>query len=175
MGWVALRSGLEKHVADRAKRKKKVMARFPRAVLVAKVTQLLQDWAYAALLNGAKVVSCVPDARWFREWENEYGLTMNKPNRRYQVPKDVLMERLQIWWLNLFRLRYLCLLLLGYEPDMENWDQSPYHNNEVGSQGKAVLAIKGAKVPIVEGNSDVKQRWTANLTTFFECGSDREG
>ena len=35
-----------------------------------------------------------------------------------------------------------------------------------GSQGKAVLAIKGAKVPPVEGNRDAKQRRTANLTTF---------
>ena len=56
--------------------------------------------------------------------------------------------------------------ILGYEPEMEKFDQSPYHNNEVGSQDKPVLAIKGAKVPLAEGNSDVKQRWTANLTTF---------
>ena len=76
------------------------------------------------------------------------------------------MERLEIFWLNLFRLRLLMKLLLGYEPQLENFDQSPYHNNEVGSQDKPVLAVKGAKVPLIEGNSDVKQRWTANLTTF---------
>lgn len=166
--WAGLRYAVDwkRHAANRVKLKRKMMARFPRAVLRAKVTQLLQDYVYAALLNGVKVASFVPDARWFREWENEHGLCMKKANRRYQVPKDVLMERLEIWWLNLFRLRFLMKQILGYEPEMENFDQSPYHNNEVGLQDKPFLAIKGAKVPLTEGNSDVKQRWTANLTTF---------
>ena len=76
------------------------------------------------------------------------------------------MERLEIFWVNLFRLRLLMLLRLGYEPQLENFDQSPYHNNEVGAQHKPVLAVKGGKVPLIEGNHDVKQRWTASLTTF---------
>ena len=62
----------------------------------------------------------------------------------------------------------MMLLLLGYLPEIENWDQIPYHNNEAGSIDGPVLAIKGAKVPLVEGNSDVRQRWTANLTTFSD-------
>ena len=166
--WAGLRYAVDwqKHAANRSARKKKVMGRFPRSVLRAKLTQLLTDYAYAALLNGEKVDTFLPDARWFRHWQDEYGLSMRKANRRYQVPKNVLMERLEIFWLNLFRLRLLMKLLLGYEPQLENFDQSPYHNNEVGSQDKPVLAVKGGKVPLIEGNSDVKQRWTANLTTF---------
>ena len=54
----------------------------------------------------------------------------------------------------------------GYEPTIPNWDQSPYHNNETGSQDKPVLSVKGSKVPIVEGKDDVRSRWTANLTTI---------
>ena len=145
---------------------KKIMGRFPRSVLRAKVNQLLTDYAYASLVNGVKVDMFVPDRRWFRNWEAEYGLSMRKPNRRYQIPRNVLMERLEIFWVNLFRLRLLMLLRLGYEPQLENFDQSPYHNNEVGAQDKPVLAVKGGKVPLIEGNHDVKQRWTASLTTF---------
>ena len=46
-----------------------------------------------------------------------------------------------------------------------NFDQSPFHHNETGAQDKPTLGVRGTTVPIVEGNSDVKSRWTANLTT----------
>ena len=46
-----------------------------------------------------------------------------------------------------------------------NFDQSPFHHNETGSQNKATLGVRGSTVPVVEGNSDVKSRWTANRTT----------
>ena len=51
------------------------------------------------------------------------------------------------------------------EPLIVNFDQSPFHNNETGSQDKPTLSVRGSTVPIVEGNSDVKMRWTANLST----------
>ena len=69
--WTGLRYAIDwkKHAANRAKRNKKVLARFPRAVLRAKVIHLLQDYAYAALLNGERVDTFIPSARWFCEWE----------------------------------------------------------------------------------------------------------
>ena len=126
----------------------------------------MTDYAYAQLLNGEKVDVFELRARWFREWEAEYGLSMRRPNRRYQVPKDVLMERLEIFWVTLFRLRYFIFLVFGYDPEIANWDQSPFHENETGAQDKALLGVRSSVVPVVEGNSYVKSRWTANLTTF---------
>ena len=49
---------------------------------------------------------------------------------------------------------------------MENWDQSPFHNNESGSKDVCTLAVRGSLVPIVEGHAETRERWTANLTTF---------
>ena len=69
----------------------------------------------------------------------------------------------------LFRVRQLAALALGYEPMLLNWDQSPFHHNEIASQNKPTLAVRGSTVPVVEGNSDCKSRWTANLTT---CSSE---
>ena len=60
-------------------------------------------------------------------------------------------------------------------PKLENWDQSPYHYNETGSQNKPLLCVAGGKVPVVEGNSDVTTRWTANLTTFSDSERFVEG
>ena len=92
---------------------------------------------------------------------------MRAPNRKYKVPKSVFEERLVIWWMNLVRVRTLCEECHGYDPEMENWDQSPFHRNEVGSQNAKTLAMEGAiEVPLVEGHADTRARWTANLTTF---------
>jgi hypothetical protein len=112
------------------------------------------------------VISFKPDSWWFKRWEEEHGLSMRKANRKYQVPRAVLKRRLEIFWVNLFRLRQFAVLALGYEPAMMNWDQSPFHHNETGAQDKPLLGVRGALVPIVEGNSDTKSRWTANLTTM---------
>ena len=93
---------------------------------------------------------------------------MRKPNRKYKVPKAVLAERLEICWLNVARVRALCLAAHGCDPEIENWDQSPFHNNESGSANAPSLAVTGrrANVPLVEGHADTRERWTANLTTF---------
>ena len=62
-------------------------------------------------------------------------------------------------------MRLLIAKRFGYDALIQNFDQSPFHHDEIGSQNKATLAVRGSIVPVVEGSSDVKSRWTANLTT----------
>ena len=145
---------------------RKSLARFTRRLVRQKARQLLQDYCYQCLMQAQKLVSVKLTARWFRNWEAEYGLSMRKANRKYKVPKAVMAERLEIGWCNCARVRALCLAIHGYDPEMENWDQSPFHNNESGSQGTPTLAVAGGLVPLVEGHADTRARWTANFTTF---------
>ena len=92
---------------------------------------------------------------------------MRNANRKYKVPKWIMGERLEIAWKNIARIRALCLACHGYDPQMENWDQSPFHNNETGSANVKTLAVSGSVVPLVEGHADTRKRWTANLTANF--------
>ena len=86
------------------------------------------------------------------------------------MPRHVLKERLDLFWISLFRVRQLAVFALGYEPLLLlTFDQSPYHHNESGSQNKATLGVRDSTIPVVEGDSDVRSRWTANLTT---CSSE---
>ena len=166
--WSSIRYAIDwkQLVADnRSGGLKKNLARFPRSILVYKVNQLLQEHAHACLLNGQPVQSFRPSSWWFRRWEEDYGLSMRAANRKYQVPRHVLKQRLEIFWVNLFRLRLFVFIAFGYDPVIYNFDQSPFHHNETGSQNKATLGVRGSIVPVVEGNSDVRSRWTANLTT----------
>ena len=75
----------------------------------------------------------------------------------------MLTNRLEAF---VFRIRALCVALHGYDPEMENFDQTPYHANESGSQNAKTLAVAGEKVPLIEGHADTRVRWTANLITF---------
>ena len=90
---------------------------------------------------------------------------MRYANRKYAVPRAVVKERMEIHWVVLFRIRLFILLAFGYEALILNFDQSPFHHNETGSQNKATLAVRGSTVPVIEGNYDVKSRWTGNFTT----------
>jgi len=165
--WSSIRHAIDwkQLIAENRSRGKKHLARFPRAFLRLKVNEYLQDDVYACLLNGIPVRAFTPSGWWFRRWEEDHGLSMRHANRKYAVPRKVQKERMEIGWVNLFRIRLFILLSFGYDPLISNLDQTPFHHNETGSQDKAILAVRGATVPVVEGKNDVMSRWTATLST----------
>ena len=113
--------------------------RFPEKLLVAKWVSLLQDYAALCLTQGVEVA--IPQtitAHMIKGFETEFNLTLRKPNRRYKVSKSVLAERLEIFWTNLFRVRKLVLLVFGYDPAMQNFDQSAFHRNESGKSASSL-------------------------------------
>ena len=77
-------------------------------------------------------------------------------------------ERCLIDWLSAFRVRAACEALHGYDPGMENFDQSPYYHNETGSKNVGTIAVAGMICPLIEGHADTRERWTGNFTTFSE-------
>ena len=117
------------------------------------------------VLHGEPAVAVQITSPWHQGFERKFSLFMKLANRNYQVPRPIVKERMEINWINLFRSRYFIVLAFGYDQLPLNFDQSPFHHNEIGSQNKPTLAVTGSTVPVVEGNSDVQSRWTANLTT----------
>ena len=97
------------------------------------VIELLECHARAALLSGARVRSFVPDAHWFARWQEEYGLSMRRAIPKFQVPRSVLKERLEIFWVNLFRVRFLI--------------QSVFNHNECGAQKQMHLESSRLQSP----------------------------
>ena len=111
-----------------------VSTRFPPKLVLLKAQQLLHEWVSQNLINGS--ASCDPpvlSSKWLKDWQMEYRVSFRRPNRKFKVPKRVLEERLCIYWANLVRLRSLALQLFGYELDVINLDQSPFHMNEAGT------------------------------------------
>ena len=77
-------------------------------------------------------------------------------------------QRCDIFWHSVFKVRAACEALFGYDPGMENFDQSPYYHNESGSKNVSTVAVAGMVCPLVEGHADTRARWTGNYTTFSE-------
>ena len=61
-------------------------------------------------------------------------MSVKKPNRQWKVPKHVLNLRLDCFWISVFRVRALCVEIHRYDPEIENFDQTPYYHNECGSR-----------------------------------------
>ena len=115
----ALRSGLgkqQKETAPQLQRKK--IARFTQYVIKGKAKELLGGFINAQLQAGVKVEHVDLRSRWFSDWRHEYGLSSRRPNRRYKVKKAVIAERLEIGWINVFRVRAACAALKGYDPTL---------------------------------------------------------
>ena len=89
-------------IAENRSRGQKHLARFPRVVIQLRAQQLLQDYTYACLLNGEPVHSFTADFWWCKRWEEDYGLSMRQANRKYSVPRSVVKERMEIFWLCCF-------------------------------------------------------------------------
>ena len=52
----------------------------------------------------------------------------------------------------IYKLRKLVVLEKGYDPDMRNLDQSPFHINEAGSQVTGTIALQGGPIiPLIIG------------------------
>ena len=94
----------------------KRLARFPRSLMTLKLQQLIQDHAYASLLNGHPVVSFKADSAWFLRCKEDHGFSVRKANRKYAVPRNVVKERMEIFWVNLFRIRHFIPLTFGTIP-----------------------------------------------------------
>ena len=140
-------------------------------MIVTKAKELVTSYCSEALVRGLR--PAVPQLRsdWFARWRKEYGLSLRKPNRKYKVSKRLLASRFETMILNVARVRAAAQELLGYDPHILNWDQSPFHHNESGTACTKSLAVKGSVVPLIEGHDDSKARWTANLCV----SSDTEG
>ncbi len=146
--------------------RRSVTTRIPRRVVENKARALVEDYIGGHARRGLQADVPAISPQWIREWMREYRVSLRQPNRKWKVPRDVLVQRLETFWSNVFRVRQLCLLAHGHEPIFENFDQSPFHMNEAGSKEAGTLAVRGAPiVPLKEGHAATRERWSAQTMT----------
>ena len=150
----------------------RIKGRLPMQVLMSKAMSLRLQCMVAAIKLGHKAsVPKLVGTSWLWKWRKDYNVSLRKPNKRWKVPRRVLLSRVRIMWLNLIRVRVLAYLSLGYEPEVDNADQKPFHLNESGSKDLRTLELKGARaVTLKEIHSETRARWTCQTM----CTSSKE-
>ena len=170
--WSAMRHSVDwkaiKRGCPELSREPKKLARFTQAMLRQKANELICCYCAQKLKAGQRARVPKLTSGWWQGWRREYGLSMRHPNRRFKVSLSTLKERLERGWLNVFRVRAACEILRGYDMEMENWDQSPFHHNETGSANTKTLTVAGRTVPLLEGHADTRLRWSANFVTWSD-------
>ena len=61
--------------------------------------------------------------QWIKMWEKEYGISLRKPNKRYSIKKEDLIERLQDYLKNLWSIQYYIIEKYEVDPHIINGDQ----------------------------------------------------
>ena len=150
----------------------RIRGRLPACLVRQKAMALRMACIREALaLGSAPVVPKIIGTSWLFHWKKQYNVSFRKPNKRWKVPRPVLLARLKIMWLNLIRVRVLAWLCFRTEMTLLNFDQKPFHTNESGSKDLKTLDFKGAKVvALKEIHSQTRERWT----TCTACLSDKE-
>ena len=144
----------------------KVMCRFPKKVLLVKALMLQQDYYASCIRHKVQPEHVEINGTWINALLDEYRISSRRPNRKFKVPREVLKQRLKIFWLVVAVIRTVIDHHKGYDPRMRNIDQSPFHKNEAGSAECNTLALKGAPtVPLIENHADTRARWSLNSVT----------
>ena len=85
--------------------------------------------------------------KWIKSWENQYGVSLRRPNKRYSIKKGLLI-RLRDYLQNLWTVRRDFIKKYGVDPPIINGDQMPLHRN-VSAQEKS-MAFKSEDTFIKE-------------------------
>ena len=106
--------------------------RLPRRLFKLKAQQLYADWL---------VQNPVPENeqlkfsnKWIKLWENEYGVSLKRPNKRYSIKREDLLIRLCDYLQIIWTVRRLFIEKCEVDPPIINGDQMPFHRNETAQE-----------------------------------------
>ena len=73
-------------------------------------------------------------SQWIKEWEDEYGVSLRKLNKRFSIKKEDLVRRIEDYLQNVWTVRKFFIKKYGIDPPVINGDQMPLYRNESASQ-----------------------------------------
>ena len=103
---------------------------------------------------------------WIQGWEEEYGVSLRKPKKRYSIKKEDLVGRLSDYLKNVWQIRRFFIEKYSVDPPIINGDQMPLHRNESSQQ--KTLNFKGQDTFVKENHILSRER----VTVFTQVSSD---
>ena len=123
--------------------------RLPRRIFKMKANQLYEEWLTQNPVPENERLKF--SNQWIKEWQQEYGISLRKPNKKYSIKKEDLVERLQDYLRNIWRVRRFFIEKYGIDPPVINGDQMPLHRNESSQQ--KTMAFKNEEAFVKQNHS----------------------
>ena len=130
--------------------------RLPRRLFKLKAQQLYADWL---------VQNPVPENeklkfsnKWIKLWENEYGVSLKRPNKRYSIKREDLLIRLRDYLQNVWTVGRFFIERYVVDLPIINGDQMPLHKNETAQEKS--MACKGEDTFVKENHKLSRERVT---------------
>ena len=136
--------------------------RLPRRLSNLKPNQLYEEWLEQNPVPENERVKLI------KGWENEYGISLRKPNKRFSIKKSDLIERLQDYLRNIWTLRRFFIEKYDVHPLIINGDQMPLYRNESSQQ--KTLTFKGEDTFVKENYMLSRER----ATVFTQVSSQKK-
>ena len=130
--------------------------RLPRRLFKLKAQQLYGDWLVQKALPDDQRLKFTN--KWIKQWENEYSLSLKKPNKHFSIKKEDLLTRLQDYLQNIWTVRRYFIQKYGIDPPIINGDQMPLHRNESSQQ--KTITFKGEDTFVRENHNLSRVRVT---------------
>ena len=130
-----------------------------------KANQLYEDWLTQNPVPENERLKF--SNQWIKEWQKEYGISLRKPNKKYSIKKEDLVEHLQDYLRNVCRVRRFFIEKYGIDPPVINGDQMPLHRNE--SSHQKTMAFKNEDAFVKENHSLSRER----VTVFTQVSSTK--
>jgi hypothetical protein len=104
--------------------------------------------------------------KWIQGWMEEYGVSLRKPNKRFQIKNTDRLERISDYLKNIWTVRKFFIDNFGVDPPVINGDQMPLHRNE--SSAQKTMSFKGLETFVKENYSLSRERITV-FTQVILC------
>ena len=143
-------------------------ARLPRTLFKSQCEVFYEEWLSQQKEPVPEEERPVFSNHWIRNWMLEYGVSLLKPNKRYQIPHSDRVERIEEFLLNIWRVRKYFLDVFNVEIPILNGDQMPLHRNE--SHTNKTMSAKNQDVFVKENYSLSRERVTAFTQLSTEEG-----
>ena len=86
--------------------------------------------------------------QWIKEWQDEYGVSFRKPNKRFCIKKDDLVTRIEDYLQNVLTVQNFFIKKYSINSPVINGDQMSLHRNKNASL--KTLAFKGLDTYVKE-------------------------
>ena len=140
--------------------------RLPRRIFKIKANQLHEEWLTQNPVPENERLKF--SNQWIKEWQQEYGISLRKPSKKYSIKKEDLVERLQDYLRNVWRVRRFFIEKYVIDPPVINGDQMPLHRNESSQQ--KTMAFKNEDAFVKENHSLSRER----VTVFTQVSSTKD-